>query len=76
MSESRLNWLGPILIILIVIIGYGIGPTRLPLISEETCRVRHGIEMFESGDWLVATLQGVPILDLSLIHISEPTRRH
>ena len=63
MSESRLNWLGPILIILIVIIGYGIGPTRLPLISEETCRVRHGIEMFESGDWLVATLQGVPILD-------------
>ncbi len=63
MSESRLNWLGPILITLIVIIGYGIRPTRLPLISEETCRARHGIEMFESGDWLVATLQGVPILD-------------
>jgi 4-amino-4-deoxy-L-arabinose transferase-like glycosyltransferase len=47
----------------VVILGYGIGPTRLPLMGEETCRARHGIEMAQSGDWVVPTQQSVPILD-------------
>ena len=44
-------------------IGYGIAPTRHPLIGDETYRARHGIEMAASGDWVVPTQQGVPILD-------------
>ncbi|HUU19036.1 MAG TPA: glycosyltransferase family 39 protein [Sedimentisphaerales bacterium] len=56
-------WLAPILLTTVVILGYGIAPTRLPLMGEETCRALHGIEMARSGDWLVATNQGVPRLD-------------
>jgi 4-amino-4-deoxy-L-arabinose transferase-like glycosyltransferase len=47
----------------VVVVGYGIAPSRLPLYGEEECRIQHGIEMVESGDWLIATNQGVPILD-------------
>jgi len=57
------SWLSPLLIFLVVVAGYGIAPGRLPLKGEETCRALHGIEMARTGDWLVATNQGVPILD-------------
>ncbi|MHC4219940.1 MAG: ArnT family glycosyltransferase [Planctomycetota bacterium] len=57
------GWLSPLLIIVVVILGYGLGPTRLPLVGEETCRARHGIEMAQSGDWVIPTQQAVPILD-------------
>ncbi|MCX5643583.1 MAG: glycosyltransferase family 39 protein [Phycisphaerae bacterium] len=57
------DWAAPLLIVIVVILGYGIAPTRLPLWGEETRRARHGIEMAQSGDWLVATNQGLPILD-------------
>lgn len=57
------SWLLPLLILVVVILGYGISPCRLPLWGEETCRARHGIEMAQSGDWLVATFQSVPMLD-------------
>lgn len=56
-------WLGPLLITIVVVIGYGVGPTRLPLVGEETCRARHGVEMAQSGDWLIPTQQGVEIID-------------
>ncbi|MHC4323565.1 MAG: ArnT family glycosyltransferase, partial [Planctomycetota bacterium] len=70
-------WLAPLLIITVVILGYGIAPTRLPLMGEETCRARHGIEMVQTGDWLIAKNQGVAILDrpplqywtLALVHM-------
>jgi 4-amino-4-deoxy-L-arabinose transferase-like glycosyltransferase len=69
-------WAIPILIVLVVLVGYGIAPTRLPLVGEETCRIQHGVEMAQTGDWLIATNQGVPILDrpplqywtLALVH--------
>ena len=57
------SWLCPMLIIIVIILGYGIGPTRLPLCGEETCRAQHGIEMAQTGNWLIATNQGVEILD-------------
>jgi 4-amino-4-deoxy-L-arabinose transferase-like glycosyltransferase len=57
------EWRTPLLIVLVLFLGYGVAPTRLPLMGEETCRAQHGIEMAESGDWLVATNQGLPILD-------------
>lgn len=64
MHTSRSDvWLSPLLITIVVTIGYGTAPTRLPLIGDETCRAQHGIEMTASGDWVVPTLQGVPILD-------------
>ncbi|MHC4617853.1 MAG: ArnT family glycosyltransferase [Planctomycetota bacterium] len=74
--SSLRTGLAPLLIIAVVILGYGIAPTRLPLRGEETCRALHGIEMVQSGDWLIATNQGVPILDrpplqywaLALVH--------
>ena len=56
-------WPASILVTLVILVGYGIAPTRLPLKGEETCRALHGIEMARSGDWLIATNQGVPILD-------------
>ena len=62
-SAGRDLWLLPILITIVVILGYGMAPTRLPLIGDETCRARHGIEMATSGDWVVPTQQGVPIPD-------------
>jgi len=70
------GWVPLLLLVAVVILGYGIAPTRLPLMGEEPCRALHGIEMARSGDWLVATNQGVPILDrpplqywtLALIH--------
>jgi 4-amino-4-deoxy-L-arabinose transferase-like glycosyltransferase len=57
------DWLALLLILLVVLLGYGIAPTRLPLVGEETCRALHGIEMARSGDWIIPTNQGVPILD-------------
>jgi len=70
------TWLPPLLITVVVILGYGIGPTRLPLIGDETCRAQHGIEMAQTGDWVIAQQQGVLIQDrppgqywtLALIH--------
>jgi len=62
-DSSRISRLAPLLILLVVALGYGVAPTRLPLVGEETCRAQHGIEMAETGDWLIATNQGVPILD-------------
>lgn len=62
-SPARGWWPASILVTLVVLVGYGIAPTRLPLKGEETCRALHGIEMARSGDWIVATNQGVPILD-------------
>jgi hypothetical protein len=47
----------------VVVLGYGVTPTRLPLLGEETCCARRGIEVAQSGDWLLATDQEVPILD-------------
>jgi len=66
----------PLLILLLVVLGYVLGQGRLPLIGEETCRGLHGIEMARSGDWLLPTNQGVVILDrpplqywlLALVH--------
>ncbi|MHC5061827.1 MAG: hypothetical protein ACYTFK_12175, partial [Planctomycetota bacterium] len=63
MSGENRPWLFPVLIIIVVILGYGIAPTRLPLCGEETCRAQHGIEMAWTGDWLIATNQGIEILD-------------
>jgi 4-amino-4-deoxy-L-arabinose transferase-like glycosyltransferase len=62
-SHRVMTWVGPLLILLVVILGYGLGPTRLPLVHEEPCRALHGIEMVESGDWVIPTNQRVPILD-------------
>jgi 4-amino-4-deoxy-L-arabinose transferase-like glycosyltransferase len=56
-------WLPPLLIVVVVLLGYGIAPTRLPLVGEETCRANHGREMVASGDWVIPTQQGVPWLD-------------
>lgn len=56
-------WLGPLLITIVVMIGYGFSPARLPLVGEETCRAQHGIEMADTGDWLIPTQQGVEIID-------------
>jgi 4-amino-4-deoxy-L-arabinose transferase-like glycosyltransferase len=56
-------WLPPLLIVLVVLLGYGIAPARLPLVGEETCRANHGREMVASGDWVIPTQQGVPWLD-------------
>jgi len=56
-------WLDPLLILVVVILGYGIQPTRLPLIGDEAYRALLGIEMVESGDWVIAAKQGVPLLD-------------
>jgi 4-amino-4-deoxy-L-arabinose transferase-like glycosyltransferase len=64
------------LIVVVVVLGYGIGPNRLPLIGDETCRAQHGIEMAQTGDWVIARQQGVLIQDrppgqywtLGLIH--------
>ena len=53
----------PLLIAVVVVLCYGISPMRLPLIGEEACRARHGIEMVQTGDWIIATNQGVPRLD-------------
>ncbi|MCA9292987.1 MAG: glycosyltransferase family 39 protein [Phycisphaerales bacterium] len=53
----------PVLLAMIVVVGYAIAPTRLPLVGEETRRALHGIEMAASGQWLYPTQQGVPILD-------------
>jgi 4-amino-4-deoxy-L-arabinose transferase-like glycosyltransferase len=55
--------LGPLVIVLVLVIGYGIGPTRLPLVGEETCRALHGVEMAENNEWIIATNQGHAILD-------------
>jgi 4-amino-4-deoxy-L-arabinose transferase-like glycosyltransferase len=60
---NKKRWLYPAMIVIVVILGYGIGPTRLPLCGEEACRAQHGIEMAQSGNWLIATNQGVEILD-------------
>lgn len=76
MKPTLENWLPPLLILVVVILGYGIAPTRLPLIGDETCRAQHGIEMAQSGDWVFARQQGVLIQDrppgqywtLGLIH--------
>lgn len=57
------TWLSPLLILAVIFIGYGPDPTRLPLVGEETCRARHGVEMAATGDWLIARQQGVEILD-------------
>lgn len=70
------RWLPPLLVTVVVVIGYGLAPERLPLQGEETCRAIHGIEMAASGDWLFATNQGVRIIDrpplqywtLALVH--------
>ena len=61
--RRKTGWPALLLIVVVVILGYGLAPTRMPLWGEETCRARHGIEMAQSGDWLVATNQGLPILD-------------
>jgi 4-amino-4-deoxy-L-arabinose transferase-like glycosyltransferase len=62
-KQDLWGWLAPLLVAIVVILGYGIAPTRLPLVGEETCRALHGIEMVQTGDWLIATNQGVAILD-------------
>ena len=62
-SPATRNWQLPLLVVFVVILGYGIGPTRLPLNGEETRRARFGVEMVESGDWVVATNQFEPMLD-------------
>ena len=63
LSVKETDWPAPLLIVLVVLAGYGIAPTRLPLWGEETRRAQHGVEMAQSGDWLIATNQGLPILD-------------
>ena len=72
------SWLLPLLILVVVILGYGISPCRLPLWGEETCRARHGIEMAQSGDWLVATFQSVPghLLENSFSFINGSAKRN
>jgi 4-amino-4-deoxy-L-arabinose transferase-like glycosyltransferase len=52
-----------LLTVVVLLVGYGIGPTRLPLVGEETCRAQHGIEMVQTGDWITARNQGRKILD-------------
>ncbi len=61
-------------IVAVVVLGYAITPTRLPLIGEETCRALHGIEMARTGDWLVATNQSVPILDRPPLQVPGRSR--
>lgn len=68
MNESVLRrhqdaWIASLLLAIVVVIGYVIAPTRLPLVGEETRRALHGIEMASSGQWLYPTQQGVAILD-------------
>ena len=64
MSDTRTRqWLLVGSIVAVVVLGYGLYPNRLPLIGEELCRAQHGIEMVDSGDWIVATNQYQPILD-------------
>ncbi len=53
----------PLMILFVILVGYGIAPTRLPLVGEETRRLQHGVEMAQTGDWVIARNQGVPILD-------------
>lgn len=75
-APPRAGWAQPLLILVVVILGYGIAPGRLPLIGEEATRAQHGIEMAASGDWLIPTVQGVAIIDrpplqywlLALVH--------
>lgn len=62
-ARNRTDRLALLLIVLVVLLGYGLAPTRLPLVGEETCRALHGIEMAQSGDWIIPTNQGLPILD-------------
>jgi 4-amino-4-deoxy-L-arabinose transferase-like glycosyltransferase len=62
-QASKHPWLPPLLVTIVVTLTFGLAPTRLPLQGEETCRVLHGIEMAATGDWLFATIQGVPIMD-------------
>jgi 4-amino-4-deoxy-L-arabinose transferase-like glycosyltransferase len=62
-QASKHPWLPPLLVTIVVTLTFGLAPTRLPLQGEETCRVLHGIEMAATGDWLFATIQGVPIID-------------
>jgi len=61
--QSHPRWLSPLLVIVVVLLGYGLGPTRLPLIGEETCRVLYGIEMARTGNWTIATIQGEALYD-------------
>jgi 4-amino-4-deoxy-L-arabinose transferase-like glycosyltransferase len=55
--------LWPLLIIIIIILDYGIGPTRLPLWGEETRRALFGINMAQTGNCLVAFIQGHALPD-------------
>ena len=55
-------------ILTVVAVGYAIAPTRAPLHGEEGCRSQHGIEMAATGEWVVATCQGVPLLDRPPMH--------
>ena len=60
---TRARPIGALLVALVVLVGYAVAPDRLPLVGEETCRAQHGIEMVENDEWIIATNQGVPILD-------------
>lgn len=62
------RWMAPLLVTIVVVLGFGLKPDRLPLQGEETCRALHGIEMAASGDWLFATNQGVRIIDRPPLH--------
>ncbi|MEZ5990243.1 MAG: hypothetical protein R3F30_14210 [Planctomycetota bacterium] len=42
-------WVPPLLVLLVVVLGYFIEPARLPLVGEESWPARHGIEMAEAG---------------------------
>ncbi len=53
----------PLMILFVILVGYGLAPTRLPLVGEETRRMQHCVEMAQTGDWVIARNQGVPILD-------------